>query len=44
MLKLMGFIEQADSIHLTICLDVFDQAFAPEVSAPAAAGLLPITH
>ena len=39
--KLMHFIKEADHLCLTVCLDVFDQAFAPGVSAPAAAGMLP---
>lgn len=36
-----AFIEKCDLIYLTICLDVFDAAFAPGVSAPSANGLLP---
>lgn len=39
--KLESFLEDNDHIYLTLCLDVFDAAFAPGVSAPAASGLLP---
>ncbi len=39
--KLKRFMVEVDRIYLTVCLDVFDQAFAPGVSAPAATGILP---
>jgi formiminoglutamase len=35
------FINQQDFIYLTLCMDVFDQAYAPAVSAPAACGISP---
>ncbi|WP_419419071.1 formimidoylglutamase [Legionella sp. D16C41] len=35
------FIKKQDYIYLSICLDVFAQAYAPGVSAPQALGLLP---
>lgn len=35
------YIEKVDCIYLTICLDVFNLAFAPGVSAPQALGLGP---
>lgn len=34
-------VDEADRLYLTICLDVFDAAFAPGVSAPATGGLSP---
>ena len=39
--KLQQFIQHMDYIYLTICLDVFDIAYAPGVSAPTAIGLSP---
>ncbi len=36
------FIDSVDHIYLTICLDAFDIAFAPGVSAPTSFGLNPI--
>lgn len=35
------FIQKNKFIYLTVCLDVFDSAFAPGVSAPASNGLTP---
>ena len=35
------FIQQHESIYLTLCLDVFASAFAPGVSAPQPLGLTP---
>ncbi len=35
------FAKRCQRIYLTICLDVFSQAFAPGVSAPQAIGLAP---
>lgn len=35
------FIATQEALHLTICMDVFDAAFAPGVSAPASGGLTP---
>jgi formiminoglutamase len=35
------FCQPLDALYLTICLDVFNQAFAPGVSAPEALGLAP---
>ena len=35
------FINNQDFIYLTICMDVFDQSYAPGVSAPCAGGLTP---
>lgn len=40
-MEIEPFLQQVDRVYLTICLDVFDQAFAPGVSAPAAGGLFP---
>lgn len=42
-LKLRRFIARHDAIYLTFCLDVIAAAFAPGVSAPSSAGLLPAT-
>ena len=39
--KIETFIQKNEFIYLTICLDVFDSAFAPGVSAPASNGLVP---
>lgn len=39
--KIHDFSMNVDAIYLTICLDVFDMAFAPGVSAPSAIGLMP---
>lgn len=39
--KIAGFIENVDTIYLTICLDVFSAAFAPGVSASAYTGIMP---
>ena len=36
-----GIIGQHQALYLTVCLDVFDSAFAPGVSAPSAQGLQP---
>jgi len=36
-----AFLEHTDKIMVTICLDVFNQAYAPGVSAPNAMGLEP---
>ncbi len=41
MTKIETFIQKNESIYLTICLDVFDSAFAAGVSAPASNGLIP---
>ena len=35
------FIEQHQHIYLTVCLDVFNSAYAPGVSAPQSVGLAP---
>ena len=35
------FLENQDAIYLTVCLDVFNEAVAPGVSAPQALGLFP---
>lgn len=35
------FIQAVDALYLTVCLDVFNAASAPGVSAPAALGLSP---
>lgn len=37
--QIQRFIDKADHVYLTICLDVFDSSFAPGVSAPSAIGL-----
>jgi formiminoglutamase len=39
--RIKAFIDQHDFIYLTLCMDVFDQAYAPAVSAPSACGLTP---
>lgn len=39
--KIHDFSMEVDALYLTICLDVFDVAFAPGVSAPTAIGLKP---
>lgn len=39
--KVQTFMDQSQLIYLTIDLDVFDGAYAPGVSAPAASGLSP---
>lgn len=39
--KIEKFIIDNDVIYLTICMDVFSLAYAPGVSAPAAAGIEP---
>ncbi|MBI2603743.1 MAG: formimidoylglutamase [Deltaproteobacteria bacterium] len=39
--KIKQAVAAADKVYLTICLDVFAQAFAPGVSAPQALGLHP---
>jgi len=41
MAKTEKFMQKNRFIYLTICLDVFDSAFAPGVSAPASNGLIP---
>ncbi len=41
MTKIETFIQKTGFIYLSICLDVFDSAFAPGVSAPASNGLVP---
>ena len=38
-----AFVTRVDAIQLSVCLDVFNAAFAPGVSAPAALGLSPAT-
>ena len=38
---LNSFIDDVDQIYLTICLDVFNSAFAPGVSAPNPLGIRP---
>ncbi len=38
---LIRLISSHDTVYLSICLDVFAQAYAPGVSAPQALGLLP---
>jgi formiminoglutamase len=38
---LENFLLKNDAIYLTVCLDVFNEAFAPGVSAPQALGLFP---
>ncbi|BFM11930.1 hypothetical protein R50072_20830 [Simiduia litorea] len=35
------FLNKVDALYLTVCLDVFNAAFAPGVSAPAALGISP---
>lgn len=40
--RLSDFINKVDVVYLTVCLDVFDAAFAPGVSAPQAYGLTPV--
>ena len=35
------FIAKVDYLYLTICMDVFNSAFAPGVSAPASMGITP---
>ncbi|UTA46482.1 formimidoylglutamase [Simiduia sp. 21SJ11W-1] len=35
------FLARVDALYLTVCLDVFNAAFAPGVSAPAALGVSP---
>jgi formiminoglutamase len=39
--QVAAFIASQDYIYLTICLDVFQAAFAPGVSAPSFNGILP---
>lgn len=39
--KIDAFISNVDQVYLTVCMDVFNQAFAPGVSAPQALGLTP---
>lgn len=39
--RLDQFVAQVDALYLTVCMDVFNAAFAPGVSAPAALGLSP---
>lgn len=39
--KLDTFLHAHDAIYLTLCMDVFAQAFAPGVSAPQPLGLFP---
>ncbi len=39
--ELKSFIDRNERIYITVCLDAFDSAFAPGVSAPAVAGILP---
>ncbi|MBB3168655.1 formimidoylglutamase [Simiduia aestuariiviva] len=36
-----AFLTTVDSLYITVCLDVFNAAFAPGVSAPAALGISP---
>lgn len=35
------FLAQVDALYITVCMDVFNAAYAPGVSAPAAIGLSP---
>ncbi|MDN3640084.1 formimidoylglutamase [Simiduia curdlanivorans] len=35
------FLNRVDALYITVCLDVFNAAFAPGVSAPAALGISP---
>ena len=35
------FLQKLDAVYLTVCLDVFNEAVAPGVSAPQALGLFP---
>lgn len=39
---LSGALETCDGVYLSLCMDVFAQAFAPGVSAPQAFGLHPM--
>lgn len=39
---LKTFLQKCDYLYISICLDVFNAAFAPGVSAPAALGIYPI--
>jgi len=39
--KISNFIDQNDCIYLTTCMDVFDSAYSPGVSAPSSGGLAP---
>nr|NKB47607.1 formimidoylglutamase [Legionellales bacterium] len=39
--QLLQFIANTDHIYLSVCLDVFAQAFAPGVSAPQPLGITP---
>lgn len=39
--KLKEFIEKVDKVYITFCMDVFDAAQAPGVSAPTIMGLCP---
>lgn len=36
-----GFLQAVDAVYLSICMDVFAEAYAPGVSAPQALGLTP---
>lgn len=36
-----AFLSKVDALYITVCLDVFNAAFAPGVSAPAALGISP---
>ncbi|MES2503947.1 MAG: formimidoylglutamase [Myxococcota bacterium] len=40
-IQIEAFLAKHEQIYLSICLDVFAEAFAPGVSAPQALGLLP---
>lgn len=39
--RLTDFLKKVDKVYLTVCLDVFSQAYAPGVSAPNPLGLSP---
>jgi len=39
--KISNFINKNDCIYLTVCMDVFDSAYSPGVSAPSSGGLAP---
>ena len=39
--ELAKYLDHVDNVYLTICLDAFDCAYAPGVSAPATNGLSP---
>lgn len=39
--QVVSFLTQVDALYVTVCMDVFAQAFAPGVSAPTAGGIFP---